>query len=88
MFMPDGKTQDLSKTLEKFKQPGINGKEVDAFRITFTPKERGDHWIVLRTPPIWMESEREFWQDTVQVMLHVQTQNGWKQLPDAGTTAE
>lgn len=79
--MPDGKTQELTKTLEKFKKPGIGGKEVDAFRFTFTPQERGDYWLVLMAPPIWMEAEQEFYQDTVQVMLHVETQNGWDRVP-------
>ena len=79
--MPDGKMVDLTAKLEKFKKPGgVDGKEVTAFRFDFTPEQRGDHWFVLTTPPIWMEESKEFYQDTVQVVLHVQTQNGWDKL--------
>ncbi len=82
--LPDGKIEDLTKKLEKFKKPGgVDGKDVTAFRLDFTPEQRGDHWFVLTTPPIWMEESKEFYQDTVQICLHVQTQNGWDKLsPD------
>ncbi len=84
--LPDGKAVDLTKKLEKFKKPGgVDGKEVTAFRFEFTPEQRGDYWFVLETPPIWMEESKEFYQDTVQVCLHVQTQHGWDKLgPDIG----
>ena len=61
--------------------PG-EGKKVTAYRLRFTPPQRGDFVFVLETPPIWMEEEEEFFQDTVKVVLHVKTQNGW----DAPTT--
>jgi cobalt/nickel transport protein len=79
--LPDGKQVDLSASLEKFKKPGADGKEVTAFRFTFAPEQRGDHWFVLHTPPIWMEESKEFYQDIVQVVLHVQTQKGWDTPP-------
>ena len=84
MRLPDGKMEDLTKKLEKFKKAGGgDGKEVTAFRFDFTPEQRGDHWFVLMTPPIWKEESKEFYQDTVQVVLHVETQNGWDKLgPD------
>jgi uncharacterized GH25 family protein len=82
---PDGKkTVDLTEKLEKFKKPGVDGKDVTAWRFDFTPEQRGDHWFVLQTPPIWMEEGKEFYQDTVQVLLHVQTQNGWENTPGEG----
>ena len=46
-------------------------------RFRFTPESRGDYVLVLQTPPIWMEEEGEFFQDTVKVILHVQAQKGW-----------
>jgi cobalt/nickel transport protein len=78
---PDGKTHELTKTLEKFKKPGGDGKDVTAYRFNFTPEQRGDHWVVLATPPIWFAESEDFVQDQVQVMLHVQTQNGWEKTP-------
>jgi len=78
---PDGKSLDLTKTLESFKTPGGDGKDVVAYRFNFTPEQRGDHWFVLTTPPIWFEESEEFVRDVVQVPLHVQTQNGWEKAP-------
>jgi uncharacterized GH25 family protein len=73
---PDGKQTDLTASLEKT-TVGEGDKKVTAYRLRFTPGERGDYSFVLRTPPIWMEDEKEFWQDTVKVVLHVQAQKGW-----------
>jgi uncharacterized GH25 family protein len=52
-------------------------KGVTAYRLRFTPEQRGDYTLVLTTPPIWMEEDQEFLQDSVKVVLHVQAQNGW-----------
>jgi len=76
---PGGKQTDLSKTLEEFKQKAADRKEVTAYRFRFRPRERGDFVFVLNTPPIWMEEDGEFLQDTVKVVLHVQAQKGWDQ---------
>jgi cobalt/nickel transport protein len=75
---PDGKSTDLTKALEKNKAAGPQGKEVTAFRLPFTPEQRGDYTFFLRTPPIWIEEEEEFLQDLVKVVLHVQAQKGWE----------
>jgi uncharacterized GH25 family protein len=74
---PDGKQADLMKTLEKATVPSGDKKEVTVYRFHFKPAERGDYVFVLTTPPIWMEDEQEFLQDTVKVVLHVQAQKGW-----------
>jgi cobalt/nickel transport protein len=74
---PDGKKTDLVKTLEKTAVPGSDGKKVNAYRLRFKPEQRGDYLFVLTTPPIWMEEEKEFYQDTVKVIVHVQAQKGW-----------
>ncbi len=80
VLVPDGKTADLTKTLEKITVPAGEGKKVAAYQFHFTPDQRGDYVFLLRTPPIWMEEDGEFLQDNVKVVLHVQAQKGW----DAG----
>lgn len=74
---PDGKTTDLTKSLEKTTVPAAEGKKVTAYRVKFTPDQRGDFVFVLQTPPIWMAEEEEFFQDRVRVVLHVEAQKGW-----------
>jgi cobalt/nickel transport protein len=74
---PDGKKADLTRKLEKIGLPGSKGKKVTAHRLSFTPGQFGDFLFVLKTPPIWMEEEKVFFQDTVKAILHVQTQEGW-----------
>ncbi len=73
---PDGKQTDQTASLEKT-TIGEGEKKVTAYRMRFLPAERGDYTFVLRTPPVWMEEDGEFLQDTVAVVLHVQTQKGW-----------
>jgi cobalt/nickel transport protein len=82
VLTPDGKRQELTKSLEKFKVPGGDGKDVTAFRLTYTPDVRGDHTIVLHTPPIWLEESKEYVQDIVKVVLHVQVQKSWDMPSD------
>jgi cobalt/nickel transport protein len=74
---PGGQQIDLLSTLEKTTVPGSEGKNVTAYRFRYTPAERGDYVFLLKTPPIWMEEEGEYFQDTVKVVLHVQAQKGW-----------
>jgi len=81
---PGGTRTDLSRALEKFNQQTADRKEVTAYRLRFTPRERGDYIFVLATPPIWMEEDQEFLQDTVKVVLHVQAQRGWDQAAGQG----
>jgi cobalt/nickel transport protein len=80
VLAPAGPETDLTESLEKVSVPAAEGKKVTAYRFRFTPRERGDYVVLLRTPPIWMKEEQEFLQDTVSVVLHVQAQKGW----DAG----
>ena len=79
VLSPGGKRTDLEKKLERASVAGGDKKEITVYRYRFTPEERGDYVFVLTTPPIWMEDEQEFLQDTVRVVLHVQAQNGWDQ---------
>jgi cobalt/nickel transport protein len=77
VFAPDSKEHDLTKSLDKVKVVASDNKAVTAYRLRFTPPQRGDYTFVLSTPPVWMEEDKEFLQDTVQVVLHVQAQKGW-----------
>lgn len=70
---PDGQRLDLHKDLEK--DPT---RKTAAFRVQFTPQQRGDYLLVLEAAPVWMEEDTEFLQDTVKVVLHVQAQKGWE----------
>jgi cobalt/nickel transport protein len=77
VFSPDGNKQELTEKMEKVKVVAAEGKAVTAYRLRFTPQQRGDYVFVLSTPPLWMEEDREFFQDNVQVVLHVQAQRSW-----------
>src|SRR5262249_27079713 len=77
VLAPDGKSTDLTKSLEKTTVAAAEGKKVTAYQLKFTPDQRGDYVFVLQTPPIWMAEEEEFFDDTVTVVLHVQAQKGW-----------
>jgi cobalt/nickel transport protein len=76
VVFPDGQSVNLINRLEKITVPA-GDKKVTAYRLNYTPTQRGDYVFVLRTPAIWMEEEQEFWEDTVKVVLHVQAQKGW-----------
>ena len=77
VLAPDGKKTDLTKSLEKIEKETADKKKIAAYRLRFTPEQRGDYTFLLSTPPIWMKEDSEFLQDTVKVVLHVQTQKGW-----------
>src|SRR5438132_1468986 len=76
VITPDGQSHDQTAKLERFEVAGADGKPVAAFRWQYTPTRRGDHVVVARSAPVWMPEDKEFLQDTVKVVLHVQTQNG------------
>jgi cobalt/nickel transport protein len=74
---PDGKSTNVTKEIKKVQLPAEDKKTVTAYTLSVTPDQRGDYVIVLKTPPIWMEEDKEFLQDTVKVVVHVQAQKGW-----------
>lgn len=76
VLAPDGKKTEMTDALEKTTRKA-ESKDVTAYQFRFTPEQRGDFVFVLETPPIWMEEDGEFLQDTVKVVLHVQAQKGW-----------
>jgi uncharacterized GH25 family protein len=77
VFAPDSKETDLLSKLEKVELPGKDGKKVGGYRVKFTPTGRGDYTFVFDSPPVWMDDEKHFLHDSVRVVVHVQTQNGW-----------
>lgn len=81
---PDGKVTDVAKALEPCLLSGSEGKTVAAFRYRITPKQRGDYIVRVDGPPVWLEEDQEFIQDSARVVVHVQAQKGW----DAGTDAD
>jgi uncharacterized GH25 family protein len=87
VIAPDGKSTDVTKTLEKITVPSGEQK-VAAYRFKLTPDQRGDYVVFLKTPPIWMKDEEEFWKDTVKVVLHVQAQKGWDHDANDGSRDE
>jgi uncharacterized GH25 family protein len=77
LLTPTGEKVDLTQKIEAIDLPAGDGKKVRAFRFQFTPQERGDFVLIVRTPAMWMEPDAAFVQDNVHVVLHVQAQKGW-----------
>jgi uncharacterized GH25 family protein len=74
---PDGKKVDLTKQLEKTTVKGDKGKDVTAYRLKYKPAMRGDHVFVLLSGRAFMDEEKDYVEDTVKVVLHVQAQKNW-----------
>ena len=74
---PDGEKTDLLKKLAKVEVKGDKGKKVTAYQFKYKPARRGDHIFVLVTNPVYMAEDKDFIQDTVKVILHVQAEKGW-----------
>jgi uncharacterized GH25 family protein len=77
VLSPDGTITELTKKLEKVIAVAADAKQVTAYRLRFTPEQRGDYVFVLQGAPIWMPEDQVFFQDNVKVVLHVQAQKGW-----------
>jgi uncharacterized GH25 family protein len=77
VLTPAGKRVDLAKRFEKVQVPGADKKPVTAYRLQFTPEQRGDYVFVVHAQPAWIEDEKEWLEDTARVVLHVQAQKGW-----------
>jgi cobalt/nickel transport protein len=80
VLCPDGKRIDLTADFKKTTVPAGDDKTVSAFQTAFAPKERGDYIFCLELPPVWMADDREYLEDLVFVVLHVQAQRGWDSL--------
>jgi cobalt/nickel transport protein len=73
---PSGRKTELKDSLQKIAETS-GTKKATTYRLSFTPEERGDHLLVLKAPPLWMEEEQEFLEDSTKVVVHVQAQKGW-----------
>ncbi len=76
VITPDGQKLDLSAKAERYDVPA-DRKPASGYAWAYSPAHRGDHVIFVCCEPQWMPEEKEFLDDTVKVILHVQTQNGW-----------
>lgn len=76
-FAPDGREIDLLSKVEKIELPVRDGKKIAAYRVQFKPASRGDHTLIFESPPVWLDDEKHYLRDSVRVVVHVQTQNGW-----------
>jgi cobalt/nickel transport protein len=74
---PDGKKEDLKDKLQKIEVAGDKGKKVTAYRLKYKPAARGDYIFLVVTEPVWMADDKDFIQDTVKVILHVQAEKNW-----------
>jgi cobalt/nickel transport protein len=77
VLTPQRKKIDLTNQLEKTTVKGDKRVDVAAYRLKYRPADRGDHVFVLTSGRMYMEEERDYVQDTVKVILHVQAQKNW-----------
>jgi cobalt/nickel transport protein len=77
VIAPGGKRTDLTDKLEKITLKGDKGKKVVAYRLRFTPRQRGDFVFVAEAAPVWLAEDEAFVRDTAKVVVHVQAQKGW-----------
>ena len=75
-LLPGGSVLDLAPLLraEAWKDPG--GKEVNRFRLSFQPAERGDYLVALAAPAHFLGEGEGFVRDFVKVVLHVGAEIG------------
>jgi uncharacterized GH25 family protein len=76
-YAPDLTSTDLTDSFEKVVVDSTDKKKIVTYRCKYTPKVRGDHVILVQSPPIYLEDQKLFIQDTVRVTLHVQSEKGW-----------
>lgn len=79
-YAPDSTSTDLIDSFEKVLVDGADKKKVATYRCKYSPKIRGDHVILVESPPIFLEDRKEYIQDTVRVTLHVQAEKAWNYL--------
>ena len=72
-----GKAVDLLDKIEAIEIDSGEKKKVKAWRVQYTPEERGDYVFVLHAAPIFLEEEGIFVHDSVKMVVHVEAQKGW-----------
>jgi cobalt/nickel transport protein len=73
----DGSYRDLTSDLKKTSHKTPEGTEVTAFTLSCDLDKRGDAVFAAVSPAIWMKAEGRYYQDTVRVVVHHQSQIGW-----------
>ena len=76
LVAPDGKEIDVKGSVKKVSLKGEKG-DVDGYRLTFTPQQRGDYVLVFTSAKTLMKEDNELLIDFVKVIIHVQAQKGW-----------
>lgn len=76
VILPDGKTR-VPLEARPVQVDGPEGGKITVQQLTFTPSERGDHWVVVTTPLHFDEHAGGFVQDELKALVRVQVQKGW-----------
>lgn len=79
---PKGQSIDITNRFNLAKEKAA--KETLYFKGDFKMEQRGDYIVIAKSQPVWMATEKKYMQDTIKIVVHVQTQNNW----DAGPTTE
>ncbi|MCL6620955.1 MAG: DUF4198 domain-containing protein [Syntrophobacterales bacterium] len=58
-------------------QDGERGQNRRAFEAEFTPDGRGDYYLVLESPPVFIPEDKAFCRDWVKGIWHVDVERGW-----------
>lgn len=56
---------------------GVSGQERRAYEAEFTPATRGDYYLVLESPPVFIPEDKVFCRDWVKSIYHVDVERGW-----------
>lgn len=80
LINPKGVSTEISNQFKPIKEK-IAGKEIVSFKGEFNADNRGDYIIIAKSQPVWMDSDQVYIQDTIKVIVHVQTQNNWNAGP-------
>ena len=77
---PKGQSIDITSRFNLAKEK-IADKEILYFKGDFKMEQRGDYIVIAKSQPVWMTTEKKYIQDTIKVVVHVQTQNNWDAEP-------
>ena len=77
VLAPESDKPRAVEGLKPIEVAGSDGKKVTTYQFAFTPEQRGDYLFLAQAEPVWMEEDKEFLEDIVKVVLHVQVQKGW-----------
>lgn len=77
---PKGVSTDISNQFKPVNKK-MAEKEIVCFKGEFKAEQRGDYIVLAKSQPVWMAAEKIYIQDTIKVVVHVQTQNNWNAGP-------